>query len=96
MSSTSTAKQKEYLPMKKSNAVKNAVILTNRKLHFTYSLTDAQLEEFLDRHLDLIILSENEEPQNKLKITSHNDGIIVNHSITQSCWDTLSNYLNAL
>lgn len=80
----------------RKNQIKNAVILTNRKLHFTYSLTDAQLEEFLDRHLDLIIISENEEPQNKLKITSHKDGIIINHSITQSCWDTLSNYLNAL
>lgn len=80
----------------KQNTIKNAVILTNRKLHFTYSLTDEQLDEFLDKHLDLIIRSENEEPQNKLKITSNKEGIIINHSINQKCWDTLSKYLNDL
>lgn len=80
----------------RKNPIKNAVILTNRKLHFTYSLTDAQLEEFLDRHLDLIIISENEEPQNKLKITSRADGIIINTNITAECWNTLSKYLNEL
>lgn len=76
--------------------IKNAVILTNRKLHFTYALTDEQLGEFLNDNLDLIIRSENEEPQNKLKVTSHTDGIVINHCITAKCWDLLSKYLNDL
>lgn len=76
--------------------IKNAVILTNRKLHFTYALTDEQLGEFLNDNLDLIIRSENEEPQNKLKITSNKEGIIINHSINQKCWYALSKYLNDL
>jgi len=80
----------------KQNPIKNAVILTNRKLHFTYSLTDEQLDEFLDKHLDRIIRSENEEPQNHLKVTSRTDGIIMNTNITAECWNTLSKYLNEL
>ena len=83
--------------MKKSkNTIKNAVILTNRKLHFTYSLTDEQLESFLNYNLDRIIRSENEEPQNHLKVTSRTDGIIMNTNITVECWNTLSKYLNDL
>lgn len=76
--------------------INNAVILTNRKLHFTYSLTDEQLNSFLDDNLDRIIVSETDEPQTKLKITSNKEGIIINHSINQECWDTLSKYLNDL
>jgi hypothetical protein len=76
-------------------ARKNCTIrLTSRKLHYEYTLTTDQLEEFLNDNLDFIIANECDEPQTMLRITSAKEGIIINNSITQQCYDKLTKILN--
>ena len=76
--------------------IKNSVTLSNRKLNFLFELTTEQMENFLNDNLDMIVTSECDEPQTKVKATTHKEGIIINAYITQSCWDNLSKYLKEL
>lgn len=76
--------------------IKNAVILSNRKLIFVYELTDSQLDLFLNDNLDRIIICECDEPQNIVKITSNKEGIIINNPVTAECYSYLTKYLNQL
>lgn len=75
---------------------KNEVVLTTRKLNYTYSLNDEQLDEFLNKFLDYIIINEVDEPQTMIKICTSKEGIILSEGITQQCHDTLSRYLNEI
>lgn len=76
--------------------VKNTVTLATSKLRFTYALSFDQLENFLDRFLDIIILNETDEDKFLLRIASSTDGIIINSYINKKCFETLSKYLNEL
>lgn len=76
--------------------IKNSVILINPNLRFTYELTFDQLEQFLDRFLDIIIDNETDDPRFKLRIASVTDGLILNTGITKSCFDEISRYLNEI
>lgn len=75
---------------------KNTVMLANSKLRFTYALSFDQLENFLDRFLDIIILNETDEDKFLLRIASSTDGIIIHEHINKQCFDQLSKYLNEL
>lgn len=76
--------------------VKNTVILVNPRLKFTYALSFEQLEQFLDNFLDIILVNERDDSKYHLRITSSTEGIILNHPITEHCFNTLSKYLNEL
>lgn len=75
---------------------RNTVIVSNGKIRFTYALTFDQLEEFLDRFLDIIILNETDEDKFHLRIASSVEGIIINEHINEKCFEILSKYINEL
>lgn len=82
--------------MKKSK-YKNQIVLTNRKLITTYTLTDEQLEALLNDLADDLLYSRVfNDKHYRVKITSREIGIIQNNNIDAHCYSVLRKYVEQL
>lgn len=76
---------------------KNQLVLTNRKLITTYTLTDEQLENLLNDLADDLLYSRiYNDAHYRVKITSREIGIIQNNNIDAHCYGVLRKYVEKL
>ena len=81
----------------KRSRFKNQIVLTNRKLVTTYTLTDEQLDSLLnDLSDDLLYSRVYNDPHYRVKITSQEVGIIQNNCCDAHCYSVLRKYVEDL
>lgn len=69
------------------------IILSDRKYNYEFKVSENFLEEFLNDNLDIIIANEVDTTVNALRITTSQDGVIIDNGITKRLFAYLKSIL---